>query len=104
MARDVTYINKRTLELFSEYLSVSIVIFGFLFLIGGIFDIEILKSFSPTFSPISTLTSLSFILIGTSLWLLQNRMLNLFNIWIAKSLILIVALINFLILGEIYLI
>ena len=85
MARDVTYINKRTLELFSEYLSVSIVIFGFLFLIGGIFDIEILKSFSPTFSPISTLTSLSFILIGTSLWLLQNRMLNLFNIWIAIS-------------------
>lgn len=94
------YVDKYKLEHLSEYLSVLIAVSGFIIIIGWIFDIEILKTFLPFFKPISPISALFFVLIGTSLFLLQNKRLNTSNIRTARLLLVIIALISFLIIIE----
>jgi len=57
----------------SEKSGLSVFIVGCLVFVGWIFDIQILKSLHPDLVTMKANTALSFILIGTSLWLLQTK-------------------------------
>jgi signal transduction histidine kinase len=94
------YFDKYRLESISEYLSILITIIGLVILIGWIFNIAALKNFLPVFKPISPISALFFVLIGISLFLLQNKRMNTVNIQITRILMCIIALISFLILIE----
>jgi signal transduction histidine kinase len=94
------YFDKYKLEQISEYLSVLIAVSGIIIIMGWIFNIGILKNFLPFFKPISPISAFFFVLIGSSLFLLQNKRKKLFNVRIVRILMIIVALISFLILIE----
>jgi signal transduction histidine kinase len=94
------YFDKYKLELISEYLSILIFIIGFIIIMGWIFNIGTLKSFLPFFKPISPISALFFVLIGISLFLLQNKHLNTFNIRITRLFMVIIALTSSLIIIE----
>lgn len=100
MNNDDSYYDKYKLESISEYLSILISIIGIIIVIGWIFNFEALKSFLPFFKPISPISALFFVLIGISLFLLQNKRVNTINIQITRILMSIVALISILILIE----
>jgi len=91
---------KSKLQTLSEVLSIFIIIISILFLIGWAFDIGILKTPGPNYSTVKSNTALSFLLIGISIWLLQEKRINHRNILIARALSLIVLLIGSLTLFE----
>jgi len=97
---DNNHFDKYRLESISEYLSILISIIGIIVIIGWIFNIEALKSFLPFFKPISPISAFFFVIIGVSLFLLQNRRVDKANIQITRILMFIIALISFLILIE----
>ena len=91
---------KSKLETFSEVSSIFIIIASILFLAGWAFDITILKTPGSNFPTVKSNTALSFLLVGISIWLLQERRINQRNIKIARVLALIVLFIGSLTLFE----
>ena len=85
---------------FSEFVSLLIVIIGFLVLMGWLFHIPILLSPGHGFSTIKSNTGLAFLLIGFSLWFIQTKRINLHNKQIAQILACIVVIIGVLTLIE----
>lgn len=92
------YVSK--LRAFSEVSSIIIIIISVLFLIGWAFDIIILKTPGLNFPAIKSNTAFSFLLIGISIWLLQEKRFNQRNILITRLLSLTVLLIGSLTLLE----
>ncbi len=92
--------DKYGLEVISEYLSIILVIAGLLIIIGWIFNIAVLKSFSPPLKPISPISAILFVLLGISIWLMQNKRINKLNTLITRFLLFIVAFTSFIILLE----
>ncbi len=86
------YISK--LQVFSEVLSIFIILISLLFIIGWVLDIGILKTPGSDFSTIKSNTAISFLLIGMTIWLLQEKRVNPRNLLIARILSLIVLLIG----------
>jgi len=92
------YISR--LHTFSEISSIVIAIIGVLFIMGWLFDIGILKTPVSNFSTVKSNTAFSFILIGISIWLLQEKRINPRNLLIARVLSVIILLIGSLTLFE----
>lgn len=94
--------QSKTLRLkdISTYLSVIIIILGFLFLIGWIFNIKLLQSPGSGFSTIKSNVTFGFILIGFSIFLIQTRGSNHSYRLTGKILALLVFLIGILTLSE----
>jgi signal transduction histidine kinase len=88
------------LKSISELISLVIIIFGILVLLGWAFNISILLSPGEGFSNIKSNVGLGFILIGLALYLLQDKRNNRRNKQIAQILGFIVFLIGFLTLFE----
>jgi PAS domain S-box-containing protein len=82
-------------ESVSEYLSLFIVFIGVVFLLGWIFNIPLLLSPDSSFSTIKSNAVFGFILIGMSLWFIQNKRLNSINRRIAQILAFLTFLIGF---------
>ncbi len=82
------YISK--LKVFSEVLSIFIILISVLFIIGWAFDIGVLKTPGSGFSTVKANTVFSFLLIGISIWLLQEKRINPRNLLIARILSLII--------------
>lgn len=57
----------------SEILGIAVFLIGCVVLVGWIFDIPDLKSISPAFVTMKANTAICFVLIGLSLWLLQEK-------------------------------
>ncbi len=75
----VKKLNEKTisrLKYFSEISSILIALLGFIMILGWIFNILILESPGPNFSTVKSDLALCFVLIGTSLWLLQTRIIS----------------------------
>ncbi len=92
------YIPK--LQTFSEISSIVIIVISVLFLIGWALDIGVLKTPGSNYPTIKSNTALSLLLIGISIWLLQEKRVNQRNLLIARVLSLIVILIGSLTLFE----
>jgi len=95
----VNKLNKRTisrLKYFSELSSILIAFFGFIMILGWVFNISMLESPGPGFSTVKSNLALCFVLIGFSLYLLQTRIINRRNQQIAHFLAVIVVLIGIL--------
>ncbi|WP_414468588.1 sensor histidine kinase [Methanobacterium sp. ACI-7] len=82
------------LRLFSKFSSIVISLMGFIFLIGWIFNIPILTAPAPNYATIALPSSICFILIGISIFLLQGTKVSSKNRKIAKSLSIIVLLVG----------
>lgn len=84
----------------SEIISLITILFGILVLVGWAFNIKILLSPGEGFSTIKSNVGLAFILIGLSLYLIQNKRNNLRNKRISQLLALITFFIGFLTIFE----
>ncbi|GEM_PF-2100188 len=82
----------------SQIISLIIILIGFIILMGWIFNISILITPSPDYRSTSLPSSICFILIGISIFLLQKERVNSLNKTITQILSLIVVLTSFFIL------
>ncbi len=99
----VKKLNEKTISLlkhFSKISSILIAIFGFLMLLGWVFNISIFESPGPNFSTVKSDLALCFVLIGLSLFLIQTKIINKHNQKIINILAVIVVLIGVLTLIE----
>ncbi|WP_414468681.1 sensor histidine kinase [Methanobacterium sp. ACI-7] len=65
------------LKLFCRFSSILITVLGFLFLMGWILNIPILIAPGPTYATIALPTTINFILIGISIYILQKKQISL---------------------------
>lgn len=83
-------------RVFSEFLSILIILFSVLFIIGWVFDILILVSPGADIPTINSNTAFSFLLIGFALLLTQEKRINKYRYPIAVALSVIVIIIGIL--------
>jgi PAS domain S-box-containing protein len=73
MLNQINYRLVRLLKLFAQIISIVLILSGIIVLVGWIFDIATLKTIHPSFVSMKANTALCFVLIGTSLWLLNQN-------------------------------
>ncbi|WP_414468606.1 PAS domain S-box protein [Methanobacterium sp. ACI-7] len=84
------------LKSISEIFALIIFIGALIIFLGWAFDITIFKTPGPNFSAVKTNTAVCLILLGLSLWFLQEKRINKNNLLIGKILAFIAVLIGFL--------
>ncbi|HXG92791.1 MAG TPA: response regulator [Blastocatellia bacterium] len=98
-----TYLNARLvsrLQWFSRAASLVVMLLGLTVIIAWLFDISTVKSIYPFFATMKFNTSLSFFLLGLSLWLLLNKQSNRWLRAIASACASVVAVIGLLSLSQ----
>ncbi|WP_414468321.1 PAS domain-containing sensor histidine kinase [Methanobacterium sp. ACI-7] len=91
---DVDFISK--LKSISNIISILLIIIGFIVLLGWAFDIIFFKTPAIGLPIIKSNTALGFILLGLSLWFLQEKRLNNRNLLLGRFFALLAAIIGFL--------
>lgn len=86
--------------LFSKYSAIAVALTGLCVLAGWLFDIPFLKSIHPDLVTMKVNTALSFLLMGSSLWLLREGSTTRLERYVARTLVIIVLFVGGLTLAE----